>query len=55
MQACADSLESMIAAAPDQWYSFKPIWPRTEAESQALEKRHAQMLGGGSGRRAAKA
>ena len=54
-QLVADSIEDMIAAAPDQWYSFKPIWPQTQAESQALEKRHAQMLGGGSGRRAAKA
>lgn len=45
-QACADALETMVAAAPDQWYSFKPIWPSTAEESAALEVRHAQMMGG---------
>ena len=28
-QAIADALASTVAAAPDQWYSFKPIWPST--------------------------
>jgi phosphatidylinositol dimannoside acyltransferase len=38
-QAMADALEATIAAAPDQWYSFKPMWPSTAAESAALEQR----------------
>ena len=54
MQACADALESMIAAAPDQWYSFKPIWPRTAQEAEALERRHAAMLSSEPARRAAR-
>ena len=28
-QAIADALERIIGAAPDQWYSFKPMWPAT--------------------------
>ena len=28
-QAIADALAATIAAAPEQWYSFKPIWPAT--------------------------
>ena len=36
-QAVADALEDMIAEAPDQWYTFKRMWPATEAEAQALE------------------
>src|SRR4029079_7907591 len=35
-QKIADALEDMIAAAPEQWYSFKPIWPETQAEKEAL-------------------
>jgi KDO2-lipid IV(A) lauroyltransferase len=38
-QAVADALEATIAAAPDQWYSFKPLWPATEAEQAALAER----------------
>ncbi len=26
-QALADALADTVAAAPDQWYSFKPMWP----------------------------
>jgi KDO2-lipid IV(A) lauroyltransferase len=52
MQACAEALESMIAAAPEQWYSFKPIWPATAAESRRLEERHAAMLQDGGADRA---
>jgi phosphatidylinositol dimannoside acyltransferase len=53
-QAIADSLETTLAAAPDQWYSFKPIWPATEAEATELEARAMAMLadnGPGSDRR----
>ncbi len=42
-QAIADSLERTIGAAPDQWYSFKPIWPATEAEAEALAARAERM------------
>ena len=32
-----------IAAAPDQWYSFKPMWPATPEEAAVLEQRAAEM------------
>jgi phosphatidylinositol dimannoside acyltransferase len=38
-QAIADALAATIAAAPEQWYSFKPLWPATEAEQAALAER----------------
>jgi lauroyl/myristoyl acyltransferase len=38
-QAIADSIEDMIATAPEQWYSFKPIWPQTQAERDELASR----------------
>ena len=42
-QRIADALAAAIAAAPDQWYSFKPIWPDTAAEAAVLEERAAEM------------
>jgi lauroyl/myristoyl acyltransferase len=42
-QAIADALASTIAAAPDQWYSFKPIWPSTSEEAADLERRATLM------------
>ena len=38
-QAIADALAATIAAAPEQWYSFKPIWPSTAEEQAALAAR----------------
>ncbi len=38
-QAIADALEDMIATAPDQWYTFKPIWPETDDEKRSLAAR----------------
>ena len=38
-QAIADALGETIAAAPEQWYSFKPIWPSTAEEQALLEAR----------------
>ncbi len=38
-QDVADALAATIAAAPEQWYSFKPLWPSTEAERAALAAR----------------
>jgi lauroyl/myristoyl acyltransferase len=45
-QAMADALEATIGAAPDQWYSFKPIWPSTAEESAELERRALAALAG---------
>jgi hypothetical protein len=39
----ADSLQRTIAAAPDQWYSFKPMWPETDEEAAELATRAAAM------------
>jgi len=38
-QAVALALERIVAAAPDQWYSFKPMWPPTREEATALAER----------------
>ena len=45
-QAIADALAATIAAAPDQWYSFKPIWPATADEAADLERRALLMQAG---------
>jgi KDO2-lipid IV(A) lauroyltransferase len=45
-QAVADALEDMIAQAPEQWYTFKPMWPSSEEESRALAVRAAEVEGG---------
>jgi lauroyl/myristoyl acyltransferase len=42
-QKIADALATSIAAAPDQWYSFKPLWPESQEEADALERRAAEM------------
>jgi KDO2-lipid IV(A) lauroyltransferase len=42
-QAMADSLQRAIAAAPEQWYSFKPMWPETDEEAAELAARAAVM------------
>lgn len=49
-QRIADSLERTIAAAPEQWYSFKPIWPSDPAEARELGERAAAMLAGSPAR-----
>jgi lauroyl/myristoyl acyltransferase len=45
-QAIADAVARTIAPAPELWYSFKPIWPATAAESADLERRARLMLAG---------
>ena len=45
-QAIADALASTIAAAPEQWYSFKPIWPASPEEAADLERRATLMQSG---------
>ena len=51
-QEVAAALEATIAAAPEQWYSFKPMWPPTDEEAAELEARAARMLAGGASSRA---
>ncbi len=45
-QRIADALEAAIRAAPDQWYSFKPMWPEDDAEAAGLAARAEAMLAG---------
>ncbi|HEX3427861.1 MAG TPA: hypothetical protein VHS36_03570 [Candidatus Limnocylindrales bacterium] len=45
-QQMADALGATIGAAPEQWYSFKPIWPPTEEEAAELAHRADRMLAG---------
>ena len=45
-QQVAAALEATIAAAPEQWYSFKPMWPATDEEAAELETRAGRMLAG---------
>ena len=49
-QAIADALQRAIAMAPEQWYSFKPMWPLDPAEQATLARR-AQEMQSGMGRR----
>ena len=44
-QAIADALGDMVRQAPDQWYTFKPIWPSSAQESTALRERHEATVG----------
>ena len=46
-QRVADALQSTVAAAPEQWYSFKPMWPHDPEEARDLEDRARRMLDGG--------
>ena len=45
-QAIADAVALTIGRAPEQWYSFKPIWPATAAEEADLERRACEMQAG---------
>jgi KDO2-lipid IV(A) lauroyltransferase len=45
-QAMADAFAASIAPAPEQWYSFKPVWPMDPAEGEVLAARAARMLAG---------
>jgi KDO2-lipid IV(A) lauroyltransferase len=50
-QAVADAIEAMVRPAPEQWYTFKPIWPASREEGEALAGRaQAIAAGGGSAR-----
>jgi phosphatidylinositol dimannoside acyltransferase len=41
-QAIATALERLISRAPDQWYMFRPMWPRPMTESEARQARRAE-------------
>ena len=43
-QAIADALEAMVREDPEQWYTFKPMWPASSEEAAALAARHAAMV-----------
>jgi KDO2-lipid IV(A) lauroyltransferase len=45
-QEMADAMADAIRAAPHQWYSFKPLWPASAAESADLERRGRAMQAG---------
>src|SRR4029078_8284266 len=45
-QQMADALTATIGAAPEQWYSFKPIWPPTDEEAAELAHQADRMLAG---------
>jgi lauroyl/myristoyl acyltransferase len=42
-QAIANAIEDMIAMAPEQWFTFKPVWPETREEKAALAARVADL------------
>jgi lauroyl/myristoyl acyltransferase len=44
-QAIAEALEAQVRESPEQWFTFKPMWPSTAGESRALELRAARMAG----------
>jgi KDO2-lipid IV(A) lauroyltransferase len=48
-QSIADALAATIAAAPEQWYSFKPVWPSTAEEQAVLAARAASGAFGATG------
>ena len=48
-QAMADAFAASVAPAPEQWYSFKPIWPLDPAQGEALAARAERMLAGEAG------
>jgi KDO2-lipid IV(A) lauroyltransferase len=40
--AIAAALEAMVSEAPEQWYTFKPMWPATAAQAADLAARAAR-------------
>jgi KDO2-lipid IV(A) lauroyltransferase len=45
-QLVADALAASIAAVPEQWSSFKPLWPSAAGEGADLERRARLMQAG---------
>ena len=46
-QSVADALAATIAAAPEDWYSFKALWPATAEEQAALAERAGALVPAG--------
>ena len=42
-QRMADAFAASIAPSPEQWYSFKPVWPADPAEQEHLAGRATAM------------
>jgi lauroyl/myristoyl acyltransferase len=47
-QKMADALEANVRDAPEEWYSFKPVWPETAEEAAEVEARWDAAMAGGS-------
>ena len=45
-QQMADNLAAVIRLAPEQWYSFKPMWPSSPDAARDLERRARAMQAG---------
>jgi KDO2-lipid IV(A) lauroyltransferase len=45
-QRIADALEEMVRVAPEQWHTFKPMWPDSPEEASRLESRAAAASAG---------
>jgi lauroyl/myristoyl acyltransferase len=45
-QRIADALEEMVRVAPEQWHTFKPMWPDSPEEAARLESRAAAAMAG---------
>lgn len=45
-QRIADALVLTVSPAPEEWYSFKPMWPATAEEAADLEHRALEMQAG---------
>ena len=47
-QKIADALEDMISTAPEQWYTFKPVWPRDSSRERGARGTRGGRRWGGS-------
>jgi KDO2-lipid IV(A) lauroyltransferase len=45
-QQIADALERMVRVQPEQWFTFKPMWPNRIEEADELERRAQEMDAG---------
>lgn len=45
-QQLADNLAAVVGQAPEQWYSFKPMWPAAADAAADLERRAREMQAG---------
>lgn len=42
-QQMADAFAASVSPSPEQWYSFKPVWPAEPADQERLARRAAAM------------